>query len=198
VIIVFARAPIAGKAKTRLASRLGEAGAARLQARLTRAAVRTALAARCGAVEVHGATRHRFFGTLGVRFRLQRGADLGERMRNALRRSLTQARRPAILIGSDCPELRAADLRRAERWLRAGYDAVLAPAEDGGYALVGLRRMVPGLFEGIAWGGMNVFTDSAARLAGRRWRALRIVWDVDRPQDLERLAALRFLTRRAR
>lgn len=194
MIIVFARAPVAGKAKTRLAPRLGDAGAARLQARLTRAAVRTALAARCGPVEVHGATRHRFFGTLGVRFRLQRGRDLGERMRHALAR----ARRPAILIGADCPALRAPDLRRADRWLRAGYDAVLAPAEDGGYALVGLRRMVPGLFEGIAWGGVNVFTETTARLAGRRWRALRTVWDVDRPQDLERLSAVRFLTRPAR
>jgi len=194
VIIVFARAPVAGKAKTRLAPRLGEAGAARLQMRLTRAAVRTALAARCGAVEVHGTARHRLFSSLGVRFRLQRGRDLGERMRHAF----AHARRPAILIGSDCPALRVADLRCAERWLRAGYDAVLAPAEDGGYALIGLRRMVPGLFEGIAWGGMNVFRDTAARLTGRRWRALRTVWDVDRPQDLERLAAVRFLTRRAR
>jgi uncharacterized protein len=162
--------------------------------RLTRAAVRTALAARCGAVEVHGTSRHRFFTSLGVRFRLQRGGDLGERMR----RALAGARRPAILIGSDCPALRIADLRRADRWLRGGCEAVLAPAEDGGYALVALRRMVPGLFDGIAWGGVNVFSDTVARLAGRRWRALRTVWDVDRPQDLARLDPVRFLTRRAR
>jgi rSAM/selenodomain-associated transferase 1 len=196
MIIVFAKAPVPGEAKTRLIPALGEWGAARLHERLTRHAVRTALAAGCGRVEIHGTRRHSFFHRLGLPFHLQRGRDLGERMHRAL------ARNPgAILIGTDCPELTVADLRRAARLLRAGYEAVLAPAEDGGYALVALRRVAPEMFRNIAWGTSTVFDETVKRLRNYRWRALRQVWDVDRPEDLPRLRALRFASaarRRAR
>jgi len=186
MIIVFARAPVPGAAKTRLIPKLGAWRAARLHERLTRHALRTARLA-SGRVELHGTRRHSFFRRLGVAFRLQRGRDLGERMVHAL----SKARRPAILIGTDCPVLTSADLRRAARWLRGGCDAVLAPAEDGGYALIGLRRARKEFFEGILWGGPQVYADTVKRLAGYRWRALRRVWDLDRPGDLERFRALR-------
>jgi len=188
MIIVFARAPVPGQVKTRLIPRLGAWGAAKLHERLTRHAVRTALAARCGPVELHGTRRHAFFELLRVPFRLQRGADLGERMRHAL----SATKRPAILIGSDCPALTPRDLRRAARWLQGGCDVVLAPAEDGGYALIGLRRGNAAIFKGIAWGGSRVYADTLSRLEAVRWRALPRVWDVDRPEDLPRLRALRF------
>lgn len=187
MIIVFARAPVLGRAKTRLTPRLGEWRAARLHESLTLHALRTARLAD-EVVELHGTRRHGFFKRLGVPFRVQRGKDLGERMHYALSR----AKRPAILIGTDCPILTPADLRRAARWLRGGYDAVLAPAEDGGYALVGLRHPRREFFEGIKWGGPSVYSDTVKRLAGYRWRALRQVWDLDRPEDLERLRSLRF------
>jgi rSAM/selenodomain-associated transferase 1 len=190
MIIVFAKAPVPGQAKTRLIPKLGAWGAARLQARLTRQALRTARLADA-AVELHGTARHSFFSSLRTPFRLQRGRDLGERMHYALSR----AKRPAILIGSDCPALTPADLRRASRWLRGDCEAVLAPAEDGGYALIGLKRGISQLFQGIDWGGPRVYADTVKKLAGYRWRALRRVWDVDRPQDLERLRALRFASK---
>lgn len=185
MIIVFARAPDAGQAKTRLIPRLGAWRAARLHERLTRHAVRTALLTGDD-VEVHGTRRHAFFRSLEVPFRLQRGRDLGERMHRALSRNPG-----AILIGTDCPELTPADLRRAARFLSAGYDAVLAPAEDGGYALIGLKKSRLEFFRGIAWSAERVYGDTVERLAGYRWRALRRVWDVDRPQDLERVRWLR-------
>lgn len=187
MIIVFAKAPVPGKAKTRLVPRLGELRAARLHAQLTLRALRTARAARCGAVELHGSARHSFFSALRVPFRLQRGGDLGERMHHALSRNPG-----AILIGGDCPELTAADLRQAARWLSGGYQVVLAPAEDGGYALIGARRVSAEMFRGIAWGTSSVYRETVKRLKGKRWRALRTVWDVDRPEDLPRLRALRF------
>jgi hypothetical protein len=134
-------------------------------------------------VELHLTRRHSLFKSA----RLQRGRDLGERMQRAFRRS-----RKAILIGTDCPMLSVQDLQRAARWLRGGYDAVLAPAEDGGYALIGLRKSVPRLFQGIEWGSERVYAETVKKLAGYRWRALRRVWDLDRPQDLERLRSLRF------
>jgi len=187
MIIVFARAPVPGEAKTRLIPKLGAWRAARLHERLTLHALRTARLAG-GRVELHGTRRHSFFRRLDVDFRLQRGRDLGERMVHAL----SKARRPAIVIGTDCPALTPGDLRRAARWLRGGCDAVLAPAEDGGYALIGLRRPRPEFFQDIRWGGAHVYADTAGKLAGCRWRALRRVWDLDRPEDLERFRALRF------
>ena len=87
------------------------------------------------------------------------------------------------------------------RLLRSGCDVVLAPAEDGGYALIGCRRAPRPLFEHIAWGGSDVYSTTVRRLSGLRlrWRALRTLWDIDRPADIERLARRPlFLTQRAR
>lgn len=183
-VIVFAREPRAGRVKTRLIPLLGEQGAARLHARLVARALGTARAAGIGEVEMIWASR-------------QRGADLGERMHHALARALRRAPR-AILIGADCPVLRARDLRRAARWLAGGADAVFAPAEDGGYALIALRRVSPRLFEGVAWGGAQVMAQTRERLAalGWRWRELPEVWDVDRPQDYRRLQGAGLLQQR--
>jgi rSAM/selenodomain-associated transferase 1 len=178
-VVVFGREPRAGRAKTRLIPRLGAAGAARLHARLVARTVRTARAARLGRVRLW-TTRE------------QRGADLGARMLHAFRHSLRRMPR-TVLVGTDCPALRPGDLRRAARWLAGGADAVLAPAEDGGYALIALRRVSPRLFAEIDWGGPGVMARTRERLTalGWRWRELPEVWDVDRPEDLARLAGLR-------
>src|SRR5262249_31484117 len=152
--LVFARAPLPGRAKTRLIPRCGAWGAARLQARLTERALQTALASRCGPVELHCTPRigHPFFlcerRELRISLAKQTGRDLGERMHRALAAALRK-RRYAILIGVDAPELRARDLRRALQLLRSGCDIVFAPAEDGGYALVGCRRAPRPVFERV-------------------------------------------------
>ena len=196
VVLVFARAPAPGRAKTRLEPRLGAWRAARLQARLTARSLETARHARCGPVELHyrPARAHAFFRFCGNKFCValepQRGTDLGERMHGALARALRR-HRSAILIGSDCPELGPGDLRRAARLLQGSCDVVLAPAEDGGYALIAARRVSRALFQGVRWGGPDVYRDTVRRLdeKGLRWRTLRTVWDVDRPEDVERLSA---------
>jgi uncharacterized protein len=185
-VIVFSRAPVPGRVKTRLAARLGAWRAAHLHMRLTRRALRTARAAGVGPVELHVTSDHAAFGFYREKF-LQKGNTLGERMYRALRRH-----RRAILIGSDCPALKARDLRRAARLLCAGYRVVLLPTEDGGYALIAAQHAPRAIFEGIAWGGPRVFEETAKRLAGVRWSRLRTLWDVDRPEDIERLRALRF------
>ncbi|HEY1286719.1 MAG TPA: TIGR04282 family arsenosugar biosynthesis glycosyltransferase [Burkholderiales bacterium] len=169
--------------KTRLVPRLGEWRAARLHARLTRHALRTARAAACGPVELYDTSK-------------QRGADLGERMHHALARTLRR-HRGAIIIGADCPALRPRDLRRAARWLAGGCDVVIAPAEDGGYALIGAKRVSPLLFSAIAWGGSAVYESTVRKLVSLsyRWRALERLWDVDRPADLGRLEWVRFALR---
>jgi len=197
VVIVFARAPAPGRVKTRLAPLLGERGAARLYARMLERTLRTATASGVGRVELYCASgvRSPYFKRIrerfGVRLQSQGRGDLGERMYRALR-----CHPGAVLIGSDCPALQPADLRAAARALRAGADAVLSPAEDGGYALIGLRRAARAVFDAVAWGGPKVLGQTRARLRrlGWRWKELRAVWDVDRPEDVARLRRSGLLT----
>jgi len=191
-IAVFAKAPVAGEVKTRLAAILGPEGAAGLHAGLVRHAISTAVQSRVGAVELWCAPdeSHPFFERcareFGVALRRQQGVDLGERMRRAVDAALASGE-AIVVIGSDCPALAVADLRDAAEALRT-HDAVIAPAEDGGYVLIGLSASVPGLFDGIAWGGSAVMAATRARLADATWKELATRWDVDRPEDYARLA----------
>lgn len=196
-IAIFARAPLPGRTKSRLIPRLGAWGAARLHVRLLERSLRCARDSGLP-VELHGFPRRsRSLVHLASRHRVplvtQRGSDLGERMYNALFAGLRRSR-AVILMGSDVPALRPAHLTKAARLLAAGRDAVLAPAEDGGYALIGARRVSPLLFQGIEWGGADVYRRTTAVLEriGFRWQALQPVWDIDRPGDIERFRRIRW------
>lgn len=205
LVIVFARPPLPGQVKTRLIPALGASGAARLQTLLIDRALSTARNARPAFVELHGAgvrggSRLRALARRhSVRLMTQASGDLGRRMALAIERGLRRARR-VVLIGSDCPVLCPADLRRAVSALAGGCDAVFAPAEDGGYTLVAMRRASPRVFDSIEWGGAAVMGATRARLAelGWRWRELPQVWDIDRPEDYRRLSASGLLLRRRR
>lgn len=198
-IAIFARAPLAGQAKTRLIPALGAAAAARLQRRLTLHALDLARCAATGKVTLWCAPdrQQRFFRALHERRRIetrsQTGKNLGQRMANAF----TEHAGALLLIGTDCPALSAGHLRAAADALHDGHDAVFIPAEDGGYVLVGLRCPQPGLFEGIDWGTDKVMAQTRERLAalGLRWVEPTTLWDVDRPADLHRLAALKGFAR---
>jgi rSAM/selenodomain-associated transferase 1 len=190
-IAILAKAPIPGFAKTRLIPALGEAGAATLQARLTERAVATATAAGTGPVTLWAAPdqHHPAFAQLAERFAValarQHDGDLGARMLAAL----AAADGPALVIGTDCPALAADHLRAAAAMLRAGTDAVLIPAEDGGYVLIGARAPHPALFSAMPWGTAGVMAETRRRLValGLSWREPVTLWDVDVPTDLERL-----------
>jgi rSAM/selenodomain-associated transferase 1 len=193
-ILVFAKAPVAGAAKTRLIPLLGADGAAALHSRLisralvtARAATPDSLALWCapdaGDAFLQSAARQ-----YGAGLQVQQGADLGARMAHAFDTTLQHACH-AICIGADCPALTALHLRDASDALREGHDAVFVPAEDGGYALIGLSRAAPELFTGIAWGEATVMAQTRGRLRelGLRWRELETLWDIDRPEDYLRL-----------
>ncbi len=193
-LIVFAKAPQPGAVKTRLAPLLGAAGAAALHAKLVQRTLETARAAGFRRLELHCApdVKDRFLVSCGASFgatlRAQSGADLGERMRCAFEHALAGSAR-VVLIGTDCPALTADELRAAARRLAGGDDAAFVPAEDGGYALIALARCDAAIFDGIAWGGAAVMEDTRARLRrlNWRWHELDTRWDVDRPEDYERL-----------
>ena len=197
--MVFAKAPTPGRVKTRLVPALGETGAAELHWQLAERTLCTARAAGLGQVELWCApgTDDAFFAACAkqhdVSLRAQGEGDLGVRMARALELALADGF-SGLLIGSDCPALTPEYLREAAAALVNGNDAVIGPAEDGGYVLIGLARSPAApLFEDIAWGSATVMQDTRTRLASRnwRWRELATLWDVDRPEDLLRLAQLR-------
>jgi rSAM/selenodomain-associated transferase 1 len=195
-LIVFAKAPVAGLAKTRLIPALGAEGAAALAARLLRHTLAQGAAAGFGALElcaapdathpalVAAAREH------GAALATQGEGDLGARMQRALGRRLAAHAR-VLLIGTDAPALDAAVLHQAATAL-ATHDAVFVPALDGGYALVGLSAHAPErLFAGIAWSTPQVMTNTLERVAelGLRTALLAPLPDIDEPADLIHLPA---------
>ncbi len=169
-VVVFARAPEPGAAKTRLIPLLGADGAAALQGVLLDHALTTAIAADIGRVELWCApsAQHPLLSAClqrhGIDGVSQCEGDLGARMQHAAAATLAAAAR-VIIIGADCPALTADDLRAAAAALDGHHDAVLIPAEDGGYVLIGLKWWDARLFSDIVWGGDQVLAATRARLA---------------------------------
>jgi len=194
-LLVFAKEPVPGQVKTRLAAALGPPAAAAVYTELAERTLAAAVAARAagvvGTVELwcdpaidrpaFVAWRERY----DLALHAQRGADLGARMHGALAAALAQGA-PALLVGTDCPGIDVAYLAQAAAML-AGNDAVLGPADDGGYVLIGMRRDLD-LFTGIAWSTATVIADTRARLATLRatFAELPPLWDVDTSADLAR------------
>jgi uncharacterized protein len=195
-LVVMAKAPVPGFAKTRLIPALGADGAAQLAARLFEHTLSEARAARLDAVTLACApdTTHAAFAAQaqqgGVALVAQGEGDLGARMQRQFERAFAQGAARVIVIGTDSPALDAAVLRRAAEAL-ADSDAVFVPAADGGYALIGLRRVLPALFEAMPWSTSAVMATSRERLsqAAMRHIELPVVHDVDEPADLTHLPA---------
>lgn len=196
-ILVFVRAPVPGQVKTRLAAAIGPEAAAALYQRMAMRCIDAACAAAPGQVELWCApdASHEFFRGLQAGRRLslhvQSAGDIGERMAHALQSALVRAE-SALLMGSDVPSISEDMLREAAAALQSGSDAVLCPAVDGGYGLIGLRRFDASVFAGIEWSTAAVTRETLQRFDALNWRSTRIdgCWDVDEPEDLARLSRL--------
>ncbi len=191
-ILVFARVPQPGRVKTRLIPALGAEAACDIHCRLVERTL--ALTARADAtVELwlDGDPAHPAVAAWCRRYRLrvhrQHGADLGARMHRAIRHTLCSAG-GALILGCDCPTLGLADLRAGLRALRT-LDAVIAPARDGGYVMLGVSRPAQLLLRRMPWGTRHVLALTRRRLRASGWRYRQLRWqhDVDRPADLERV-----------
>jgi rSAM/selenodomain-associated transferase 1 len=192
--VVMARWPAPGRCKRRLASSLGAAPAARIQARLARhtLAVAGSLSAHLGfelVLAVDGLAPRaagRWGAELGAdRCLLQGQGGLGLRMHRQFLRAAAEGARRVVLIGSDLPRLEAVDLAAAFEALNR-RPAVLGPAEDGGYWLLGLRRPDPRLLGGMAWGSAQVLEQTLAAMVQRGLEPALLPWrgDLDRGEDL--------------
>lgn len=194
---LLARAPVAGRVKTRLIPALGAQGACDLQQLLLERALQ--LPARGFAErflwldDLPGADLQQLAQSLGWTLVEQPAGDLGERMRRIAALGLAESD-AVILIGNDCPALDGGYLQAACDALQE-QSVVIGPAEDGGYVLLGLRCIDAALFSDMPWGTERVFDMTLQRLQQLDWcpALLPALWDVDRPEDLSRLAALNIL-----
>ncbi len=192
-IIIFAKAPLPGFAKTRLIPVLGQAGAAKLAQRMLQQTLAVAVDARVGPVELcvtPDITLPAWLGvgiSQGVEISAQGGGDLGARLARAAQRGLAHDE-SVLLIGTDCVEMSAPLLRAAAAALKH-KNAVIHPAADGGYALLGLARFHSRLFEDIAWSTGRVASETIGRIEQLGWSLElgALLHDIDEPDDLRRI-----------
>ena len=187
--LIFAKAPVAGKVKTRLIPALGAEGAARLAAEMLHRTAAEAAAAALGPVELCADPdpgHPDWDGQIppGLDLSAQSEGDLGQRLAQAARAAIERGER-VLLIGTDCPDLDRVRLAAAAAALDH-YNAIIHPARDGGYVLLGLRRFDPSLFEGIAWSTSAVAAATIARIEALAWPLYvgAILRDMDEPADL--------------
>ena len=190
-LLLFVRNPEKGKVKTRLAQDLGDDKALEIYLELLNIT-------RAVAVTVP-AERFLFYSNFipqsddwpEVQFQkhLQANGDLGSRMEAAFQLAL-EAHQKAVIIGSDCPELSPAIIEQAFAQLD-DFDAVLGPANDGGYYLLGLKTVIPDVFREMVWSTELVLAETLARLdaAGKSYALLPELSDVDHVEDWERYLA---------
>lgn len=195
-ILVFCKPPVAGRVKTRLIGALSAREAAAVHAACAWDTVAMVNGVR-GAekwlyVAADRAAARRTATRLGIsrnwKVVMQRGADLGERMRNAMEEQLRAGAAKAVIIGTDSPWMGRARIERALQLLDKS-EIVLGPSEDGGYYLIAARQVVPKIFSGIRWGTPEVFpkTLQALRATRTTFRLLKRDFDLDRPEELLRV-----------
>ncbi|MEM1085988.1 MAG: TIGR04283 family arsenosugar biosynthesis glycosyltransferase [Verrucomicrobiota bacterium] len=191
-LIIFTRLPQAGKSKTRLIPALGEAGAAAFHDRLARHTVGRASAfAACRKgldleLRVSGGTTMDGRAWLGdASWKIQADGGLGEKLLEAVSSAFEEGASKVVVIGTDCPSLDESGLETAFDELDR-HEAVVGPAKDGGYYLIGMRSLHERLFESIPWGGSEVFARTMERAVaiGLSMGILPSLPDVDIPEDL--------------
>ncbi|MDD5277629.1 MAG: TIGR04282 family arsenosugar biosynthesis glycosyltransferase [Methylovulum sp.] len=192
-LLIFCKAPVAGQVKTRLQPVLSAEQAVAAHRQLTELTLARAFQKPLCPVHLYCApdAGHEFFQQCAKNYPLtlaaQRGDDLGERMLEAFKEALSQYRH-VILIGCDCPSLTVDDLQQALLSLQNGKHVVIAPAEDGGYVLIGMNTPQRVLFENMPWGSPAVMTKTRQRAgdASLVIHELAMQWDVDMPDDWAR------------
>jgi uncharacterized protein len=186
-LIIFVRQPQLGKVKTRLAATMGDATALKVYELLL---VHTYQVAASMDMPVYiyyadGIAENDIWQGPHFHKKEQQGDDLGLRMSNAFAEVFAQGHNKVIIIGSDCYDLTAAILTEAFNAL-AQSDAVIGPATDGGYYLLGLNRPMPDLFEGIAWSTDTVAAATMSKLydQGSSVMMLQALTDIDEEKNI--------------
>lgn len=198
-LLIFTRYPQPGKTKTRLIPALGAEGAAALQCQLTEHTIRQVRQLAPLSTEIwfaaddsgDPAPMQNWLGPDWL-YQAQPAGDLGDRLTHAFQLAFESGMERVVAVGTDCPGLDAARMMEAFQALQF-HDLTLGRATDGGYYLIGLRRMIPELFAGIDWGTERVFgqTIAIAQQLGLTAATLAPLTDIDRPEDLPVWEAIR-------
>lgn len=196
VILVYAKAPVAGKVNTRLIADIGVQAATRLQHDLIHH--RLSMLSNAGLCDARlmcaPDQRHENFLQCKKQYAVsladQTGDDLGERMYNGVTAALQQYRH-CIIIGTDAPALDAETIKRVLEILHGNTEVVLVPAEDGGYVLIAMRQAHAFLFQDICWGSAEVMQQTKNKLNENAisFEELASCWDIDRLEDYQRYLA---------
>ena len=187
-MVLFAKSPVPGRVKTRLAAVVGDDAAARLHTAFVWDTLDKLREFNDFAdVELHTDTPTDAWEDAAVARQVQAPGGLQLKLLHAIEQGLAAARPQVIILGSDSPTLPRGHLHRL---IQSQADVVLGPCEDGGYYAIGCRRAHPGMFAGVQWSTRNVLeeTERAARGCGLMVEKGDPWYDVDGPDDLARLA----------
>lgn len=188
-LILFVRAPVLGKVKTRLAATIGDKQALMVYELLLKHTYTITASLPCTKYVYYAdEITHRDLWDDGNFIKaVQHGNDLGDRMLNAFQSAFDDGFQQVVIIGSDCYQLDTPLIQRAFELLNQ-HDAVIGPAEDGGYYLLGLSKMLPTVFEGKKWSTDFVRADTIKDLESMNmlYKLLPTLNDVDEAEDLER------------
>lgn len=193
VLLVFAKAPIVGTVNTRLIPDIGVEAATELQSELVHSRLAALKASELCAVQLWCAPNceHDFFQHCKHRYEVtlhqQQGADLGERMAQAINTGLQKFKR-VVLIGTDAPSLIPQQIENAIIKLGEANDIVIAPAEDGGYVLIGMSRPCDAVFQSVVWGSDKVLAATRENIRQNNLASAELepCWDIDRVEDYRR------------
>ncbi|MFN4147398.1 MAG: TIGR04282 family arsenosugar biosynthesis glycosyltransferase [Runella sp.] len=197
-LIVFVKNPMEGHVKTRIAATTGHAKAVEIYKELllhTRDTIGEFLQELDKKQEVR---LHIFYGDylntsdlwneLPVSKYLQSGQDLGQRMAHAFHTAFGEGAKKAVIIGSDCLLLRPTHLQQAFDWLEK-HEVVIGPATDGGYYLLGMKKLYQTLFENKPWSQSNLLDKTLHDLKGIPHTFLETLSDIDTWQDYQKAKA---------
>ncbi|MFV2059820.1 MAG: TIGR04282 family arsenosugar biosynthesis glycosyltransferase [Gammaproteobacteria bacterium] len=192
--LIFTKNPEPGKTKTRLIPAIGETGAFEAHVKLLKHTVTITSEIKNIDFILYTTTTHsneiivNLAKEHNLTIEIQKGNNLGDRMYQASDENLSTYSH-CIIIGVDCPELTADYLLNARKALSSGYDAVIGPAHDGGYVLIGFNKSVKTIFTNIAWGENTVLKstlDNFEKL-NIKYKKLPTLHDVDTQEDLQYL-----------
>ncbi len=197
VILLYAKAPVAGKVNTRLIADIGVQAATKLQHELIHHRLSMLSRANLCAVRLLCAPdqQEKPFLQYEKQYPItlfdQTGKGLGARMFNGVVSALQQYKY-CIVIGTDAPALDAARIKQAVDVLHTNSDVVFVPAEDGGYVLIAMQHAHAFLFQDINWGSADVMQQTRNKLDenGVSFEELASCWDVDRLEDYQRYLTL--------
>lgn len=186
-IIVFVRKPEKGKVKTRLAATIGDDAALYVYQKLL---VHTAFVAKGSAIDTFvfyagEIDENDLWNEVACAKRIQAETDLGGRMKAAFEEVFTKGYSQAVIIGSDCLQLSTQHVQTAMDELQK-HDVVIGPASDGGYYLLGMKKLHAALFQNIAWSTDTVYQHTIEIIEANNWSffSLPVLTDVDEEKDL--------------